>query len=131
MKGARLPSPQQRLNDAKTVWTTRRVEGWYGGRARDVEGYSEICLWDKSGHQPVMRRWVVVRDPQGKWEPQAFLRTDPAHTPLQVLPWFVRRWRMEGTFEEARAHLGLETQRQWSDVAIARTPPVLFHDLVG
>ncbi len=30
------------------------------------------------------------------------------------------------TFEEARAHLGIETQRQWSDLAIARTTPILF-----
>jgi hypothetical protein len=33
---------------------------------------------------------------------------------------------MEVTFEEARAHLWIETQRQWSDLAIARTKPVLF-----
>ena len=45
---------------------------------------------------------------------------------MQILTWFVRRWRMEVTFEEARAHLGIETQRQWSDLAIARTTPVLF-----
>ena len=30
------------------------------------------------------------------------------------------------TFEEAHAHLGLETQRQWSDLAILRTTPVLL-----
>ena len=126
MKGARLPSPQQRLDDAKTVWMTLVVEGWYGGSPREVEVYSEGCLWYKSGHQPVMMRWVLVRDPQGKLEPQAFLSTDTDHTPLQVLTWFVRRWRMEVTFEEARVHLGVETQRQWSDVAIARTTPVLF-----
>ena len=30
------------------------------------------------------------------------------------------------TFEEARAHLGVETQRQWSDKAIARTTPCLL-----
>ena len=36
------------------------------------------------------------------------------------------RWSVEVTFEEARAHLGLETQRQWSDRAIARTTPVLL-----
>ena len=30
------------------------------------------------------------------------------------------------TFEEARAHLGVETQRQWSDKAIARTTPAVF-----
>jgi hypothetical protein len=68
----------------------------------------------------------LVRDPHGHYEPQAFLSTQVDHTPRQILPWFVRRWRMEVTFEEARAHLGIETQRQWSDVAIARTTPVLL-----
>lgn len=45
---------------------------------------------------------------------------------MQILTWFVLRWRLEVTFEEARAHLGLETQRQWSDKAIARTTPALL-----
>jgi hypothetical protein len=126
VKGARLPSPQQRLEDTQTGWTALRVEGWDGGSAREVEVYAESCLWYKSGHQPVVIRWVLVRDPQGKLEPQALLSTDPDHTPWQILTWCVRRWRMEGTFEEARAHLGLETQRQGSDVAVARTTPVLF-----
>jgi hypothetical protein len=36
------------------------------------------------------------------------------------------RWSVEVTFEEVRAHLGLETQRQWSALAIARTTPVLL-----
>lgn len=39
---------------------------------------------------------------------------------------FVQRWQVEVTFEEARRHLGLETQRQWSDRAIAGTTPVLL-----
>ena len=43
-----------------------------------------------------------------------------------MLAWFVRRWTMEVTFEEARAHLGMETQRQWNDRAIARTTPALL-----
>jgi hypothetical protein len=126
VKGARRPSPHQRLDDPKTIWTKMIVEGWYGGGNREVEVYAESCLWYKSGHQAVLIRWVLVRDPQGKWAPQAVLSTDPDHTPWQVLPWFVRRWRMEVTFEEARAHLGLETQRQWSGLAIARTTPVLL-----
>ncbi len=33
---------------------------------------------------------------------------------------------METTFQEARAHLGVETQRQWSDLAILRTTPALL-----
>ena len=36
------------------------------------------------------------------------------------------RWQVEVTFEELRAHLGMETQRQWSERAIARTTPALF-----
>ena len=45
---------------------------------------------------------------------------------MEVLRWFVRRWRTETTSEEARRHLGMETQRQWSDLAILRTTPALL-----
>ena len=67
-----------------------------------------------------------MRDPQGKFKSQALLCTNQAYTPTQILEWFVRRWQVEVTFEEARAHLGMETQRQWSDLAIVRTTPTLL-----
>jgi hypothetical protein len=67
-----------------------------------------------------------VRDPSGEKEPQAFLCTDPNAAPTDILRWFVRRWRTETTFEEARRHLGVETQRQWSDLAVLRTTPALL-----
>jgi len=47
-------------------------------------------------------------------------------SPEQILQWFILRWNVEVTFEELRAHLGVETQRQWSDLAIERTTPALF-----
>lgn len=125
-KGARRPSPQQRLADPTTPWKKVKIENWYGGGEREVEVYSETCLWGTTGKPYVPLRWVLVRDPLGAFEPQAFLSTQMQHTPEQILTWFVRRWRMEVTFEEARAHLGVETQRQWSDLAIARSTPVLF-----
>ena len=71
-------------------------------------------------------KWVVVRDPEGKLRTEAFFATDLNASVEQILHWFVLRWNIEITFEEMRAHLGLETQRQWSDLAIARTTPVLF-----
>ncbi|MFC1460798.1 hypothetical protein ACETIH_29585 [Microvirga arabica] len=71
-------------------------------------------------------RWVLVRDPAGEFEPQALLCTDLAADPVEVLTWFVRRWSVEVTFAEVRRHLGVETQRQWSDKAIARTTPALL-----
>jgi hypothetical protein len=69
---------------------------------------------------------VIVRDPKGKFETRAWLCTDLNQSPRQILQWFLLRWQVEVTFQEVRAHLGVETQRQWSDLAIARTTPVLL-----
>lgn len=69
---------------------------------------------------------VLVRDPEGKLDPKAFLSTDLELDPITILRYFVRRWQIEVTFEEARRHLGMESQRQWSDLAIARTTPCLL-----
>ena len=126
LKGARRLSPKQRLEDPETKWKKIKVKDWYGGGERQVEVYSETCLWGTSGKPYVPIRWVLVRDLLEAFEPCAFLSTELEHKPIEILSWFVRRWRMEVTFEEARAHLGIETQRQWSDLAIARSTPVLF-----
>ena len=79
-----------------------------------------------SGLPPAPIRWLLVRDPAGGSEPQAFLSTDLAATPERILGWFVSRRRMETTFQEVRTHLGVETQRQWSDLAILHTTPALL-----
>jgi len=126
VKGARRPSPQQILNNRKTRWTKTEVDHWDGGQKREVEIYTDTAVWYCCRNMPVPIRWVLIRDPLGEFDPQALLSTNLDHPPLQILSWFVRRWRMEVTFEEARAHLGIETQRQWNDLAIARTTPALF-----
>jgi hypothetical protein len=125
VKGARLPSLPDRLADPATSWRQVRVEGWYGQSTRWLDIASGTALWHHPGMQ-VPIRWVLVRDPEGEKEPQAFLCTDLDADPVDILRWFVRRWRVETTFEEARRHLGLETQRQWSDLAILRTTPALL-----
>jgi DDE superfamily endonuclease len=125
VKGARLPSLAARINDPATPWQRVMVVGWYGGGERWLDIVSGTAVW----HHPGMRvpiRWVLVRDVAGEKEPQAFLCTDLEAEPVTILGWFVRRWRCETTFEEARRHLGVETQRQWSDLAILRTTPALF-----
>jgi Archaeal putative transposase ISC1217 len=71
-------------------------------------------------------RWIIVRDPTGTLDPQAFLSTDLNASPKDIIAWFVSRWNIEVTFQEVRAHLGVETQRQWSDNAILRTTPALL-----
>jgi len=125
VKGARLPSLAERIGDPATPWRRVTIAGWYGGGERRLDVASGTAVW----HHPGMRvpiRWVLVRDAEGEREPQAFLCTDLEADPVTVLGWFVRRWRCETTFEEARRHLGVETQRQWSDLAILRTTPALL-----
>ena len=90
-----------------TGWRTVTVRGWYGEPERVVEIISATAVWYHSGMPPVPIRWVLVRDPDGKFDPQALLCTDLTAEPVQVLEWFVLRWRMEVTWQEARAHLGL------------------------
>ena len=126
LKGRRLPAFATLLADPNTVWSPVTVTEWYGGRRRRLEIVSGTAVWYHSGLPPAHIRWVLVRDPSGEREPQAFLCTDLAATPQQILSWFVSRWRMETTFQEARIHLGVETQRQWSDLAIIRTTPALL-----
>ena len=125
-KGARLPSLTDVLADTGTRWVQVAVPGWYGGGERVVEVCSATAVWRHAGLPVVAIRWVLLRDPRRRFDPQALLCTDPERDPLQVVRWFIRRWRVEVTFREARDHLGVETQRQWSDRAIARTTPCLL-----
>jgi len=101
------------------------VTGWYGRGERTVEILSGTALWHHPGRL-VPIRYVMVRDVAGELRPQAFLCTDLKADPVDILRWFVRRWSIEVTFAEVRRHLGVETQRQWSDPAIARTTPALL-----
>jgi hypothetical protein len=122
--GARQPTLPQRLNDPATCWRQVRMT-WYGEPDRRIAIASGTALWYHPG-KSVPIRWVLVRDGAGEFEPQALLCTDLAADPVDVLKWFVRRWSVEVTFAEVRRHLGVETQRQWSDKAIARTTPALL-----
>ncbi len=123
--GKRQANLAERLVNPKTRWRRLRVIGWYGRGERLVEIVTGTALWHHPGRL-VPIRYVLVRDIEGELRPQAFLCTDLDADPLDILRWFVRRWSTEVTFAEVRRHLGVETQRQWSDPAIARTTPALL-----
>jgi hypothetical protein len=114
------------LADETTSWESVTVEDWYGEGKRDVEVTSDTAVWYHTGKPVVPIRWVIIRDPEGDFEPQALLSTALHLSPQDIVGSFVRRGQMEVTFEEARAHLGLETQRQWNSRAIARTTPAVL-----
>lgn len=125
-KGQRLPKLERRLTDKATQWTRLVVSQWYGRSSYLVEVTTGTAVWYHSGMAPVAIRWVLVRDPKGQLAAKGFLSTDLALSALDILSFFVRRWRVEVTFEEVRRHLGVETQRQWSALAILRTTPCLM-----
>jgi hypothetical protein len=124
-KGPRQRSLKLWAARSDAPWHETTVD-WYRGERKRLWVLSRPALWYTPGVAPVAIRLVLVRDPQGKLSDAAFFCTDLHTTPEQILHWVVMRWSVEVTFEEARAHLGLETQRQWADQAIARTTPVLL-----
>jgi hypothetical protein len=125
-KGARLPTLAQVAANKQTCWQRHTVRYWYGELKRTIEFTSGTAVWFHGGHPAVPIRWVIVRDPLGKFKTQALLCTDVQTKPQQIVEWFVQRWQLEVTFRDVREHLGVETQRQWSALAIARTTPALL-----
>lgn len=123
--GKRQAKLEARLADPEQKWT-RLAVAWYGGQTRELEILTGTSIWYRRGLPAVRLRWVLIRDPKRKFDPLALLSTDPAMTAQEIIEHFVLRWPVEVTFHEVRAHLGVETQRQWSPKAIARTTPVLL-----
>jgi len=121
-----LPNLSVVAEDPSTLWKPITVANWYGSEARTVEIASETAVWYSTGLFAVPLRWVLVRDPEGGFKTQALLCTDLNADPHKILSWFVMRWQLEVTFQEMRRHLGFETQRQWSELAIRRTTPALL-----
>ncbi len=125
-KGKREPAPAARFKNRKTKWRGLTLP-WYGGQPKKVQVCSGVSLWAKRGEAPVPIRWVLVccpEDPHFKLE--VFCCSDPKVSVKQLLIWVIARWNIEVTFEEIRAHLGFETQREWSVRATERTTPCLF-----
>jgi DDE superfamily endonuclease len=125
-KGKRLPTLRHVLDQKTTAWRCLTVPGWYGEADRVIEVCTNTAVWYHTGLPPVPLRWVLIRDPAQRFDPQALLCTDLTQDTLTIVSWFVRRWQVEVTFQEARKSLGVETQRQWADEAIARTTPCLL-----
>jgi hypothetical protein len=135
--GKRQLSPKQHIENPDTLWDQHEVD-WYGGERRVIETTTGASLWYDSTQKPLPIRWIIVRDPKDRMRPAAFFGTDPdafpAHpyqplvplSPFQVLEGCIMRHNHEVTFEEVREHLGFETQRQWNDLAIARTSPAIL-----
>jgi hypothetical protein len=126
LKGKRLPNLSTVAADPNTEWEQVTISDWYGGGQRIVEIVSDTAVWYSSGEPVVPIRWVLIRDPRGQFRTQALLCTDLELAAGRIVSYFIRRWQMEPTFQEARQRLGFETQRHWSQKAIERTAPAML-----
>jgi hypothetical protein len=124
-KGPRQPKLADRLTDPATVWQTCTVP-WYGRQTATLELASGTARWHTDGSAPLPVRWILVRNAPGRRPPVALFCTDPSASAEQIVSWYVDRWQIETTLEEVRAHLRLETQREWSTRAVGRVTPCLL-----
>jgi hypothetical protein len=124
-KGAVQPKLIHRLFRLDTPWQQVTVP-WYGGQSKTLLIATGTALWWPRRLRLLPIRWVLVVCPDNTFKPTAFFCSDLSVSPVLIITWFVGRWNLEVTFEEIRAYLGFETQRQWSDRAIERTTPCLF-----
>jgi hypothetical protein len=122
-KGAKLPTPQEVVADARR---TRLNVAWYGGGRRDVEAVSGTGHWYKAGEGLVEVRWVFVHDLTGTHRDEYFFTTDLRMSPAQLIETYTGRYNIETTFQELRAYLGLETTRGWCEQTVLRAAPCLF-----
>ena len=125
LKGQRQRSPKAWAARGDNTWDEGEID-WYGGEKKKMLFFTRTALWYTPGYPPVALRYVITRDPEGKLRDEVFACTETGASPVQIIEWFVMRWSLEVTFEEAREHLGMETQRQWSALAIVRTTPCLL-----
>lgn len=109
----RRPTLSKILTEPCIIWQQVSVLGWDGMGERRIEIATATAVWHHFGLSAVPIRWVLIRNPENPFEPQGLLCTDPMRDPTQIVTWFVQRWQVEVTLKEARAHLGVETHRQW------------------
>lgn len=123
--GSRLPSLEPLLSAPQTPWQRLPLD-WYGEGQRMLDFWSGPACWSRFGSVPLPIRWVLTRDPAGQRPPTALFSTDQTQPAEEIISDFMKRWSLEATFQERRAHLGMERHRQWAELAIERTTPLLF-----
>lgn len=122
-KGTRITTFKEMLKQENSEMQTLEIE-WYGGVKKTIQYRTGIALMHKTNEGVLPIRWVLVKDTEGQNVP--LFSTNIDHDPKFIIETFVKRFGIEIMFEESRAHLGMETQRQWSDKAILRSTPMIF-----
>lgn len=127
IKGLPLPSPQESV--AAALKLKQATLPWYKQKLRDVQMLGGCGGWYRcrgsSRGALVPVRWVYVREMLHQGEAYLY-STDPSLADEAIATGFVRRWPIEVTFEEVRAHLGFHTPRQRCRQSVLRSGPCLL-----
>jgi hypothetical protein len=119
-RGKRVPAPHV-LAAGWRRWRPLPVTLY--GRPVTPHIFALTALWYAAlPEHPV--RIVVVRDPMGRRQDEAFFCTDPGVTDGFILEGYARRWTLEVTFHDTKQHLGLADSQAQSATAVRRTAPV-------
>jgi hypothetical protein len=124
LTGLRMPTFNEMLSDLSLKWQKMKVD-WYKGQKKTIESISGTSLWYGYGIRPVPIKWVLIKGAEDS-EPTVLFALDPESSIEKIIQDYINRWSIEVTFEELRRHLGMETQRQWSDNAIERETPCII-----
>ena len=100
LKGERLPNLSAVAEEPATIWESAKMANWYGSGGHTVEIASKVAVWYSTGLPAVPIRWVLIRDPEGGFEPRALLCSDLDADPKEIVFWYVMRWQLEVTFQE-------------------------------
>jgi DDE superfamily endonuclease len=125
-KGVRLSALQHHIDTLRFESGSFHILHWYDGTFALRQLVTGTAVWDVEGYPPLPLRWVLVIDPTGQHPPTPLFSTSLILSAQQIVQAYVARWSLEVTFEEARAHLGVQSQRQWAKLATTRTTPVLL-----
>ncbi|MBA3237096.1 MAG: hypothetical protein H0T62_01945, partial [Parachlamydiaceae bacterium] len=123
--GKRLPLFSEMLKNNSLIREKETVS-WYNNEIKTVEFMTGTSLWYGYGIRPVPIKWVLICGSKSNPDPVVIFTTDLECHPKDIIMGFIARWPIETTFEEARRHLGMETQRQWSDKAVERETPCIL-----
>ena len=123
VRGARLPTPQERACDPHAPWRRLRVSIY--GEPATVKVLVFDALWQKRG-AGIFVRFVVIRDWPGHDKDDVLICTDTKKTGTWIIETYCQRWPLEVTFHWCKSKLGLEEPQNRTEQAVQRTAPLSF-----
>jgi hypothetical protein len=123
-KGNQLSTPAEALADERWPWQDLRLHHPKGEKGLQVKVLGPCCWYNSAGPTPL--RVVLVRDPDKKWRDEALLCGELGLSAEELSVGYLRRWRVEVAYGDAKQLLGFHGPMAWSAKAVARAHPLAW-----